>query len=87
MSDSSDGLDDMARHISVTPGERRYLRHVATGHSDTDISALEQVTVQAVQSALRRFRDRTGLTRRALVAWVVRHEPCCISISSPSEAD
>ncbi len=76
-----DGVDPIEEHHDdLTPTERVVLRHIARGESDSQITDLEgDLTLTAVRSCLRRFRERTGLSGRALDAWAVKHEECCIN--------
>ena len=65
----------------ITPGERPVLALVAQGKSDLEIEAELGLTDAAVRSLVRRFRERTGLSGRALVVWCHQHRACCISIA------
>jgi len=63
----------------LTDAERPVLELVATGQSDEGIAEALGQSLASIRSTLRRFRERTGLAGRVLVAWAVRHEGCCIS--------
>jgi hypothetical protein len=55
---------------------------VAQGLSDEAVAAQESLSLVAVSSCIRRFRERTGLAGRALTVWAVRHEGCCVASGS-----
>lgn len=74
--------DSLGQHYDLTLSERPVLELVARGSSNAEIEALLGLTEVAVRSSLRRFRERTGLAGRALTAWAVKHEPCCITNST-----
>jgi DNA-binding NarL/FixJ family response regulator len=69
-------------HDDLSRTERRVLLLVGRGRSDEDIAETEVMSVTAVHSCVRRFRDRTGLAGRLLTAWAGRHQECCISVTS-----
>ena len=73
---ASDALDE---HYALTSSEKPVLALVARGASDRDIEAELALTGVGLHSCLRRFRERTGLTGRLLVAWSARHGECCIA--------
>lgn len=66
----------------LTDAERPILGLVGKGLTDQVIAIRLGETLVAVQSSIRRFRDKTGLGGRALVAWASRHEQCCIDLPS-----
>lgn len=74
--------EPLDEHHNLTPSECRVLALVARGKTDAEIEAELCLTEAAVQSCLRRFRERTGLAGRTLTAWAVKHEPCCIAKSA-----
>lgn len=74
--------DPLDVHYDLTPSESAVVKLVAGGKSDAGIAAELGMTEAAVQSCLRRFRERTGLAGRLLTAWAVKHEPCCIAKSA-----
>lgn len=73
--------EELEFHDQLTPTERRVLHEVGRGRADIDVALELDVSLASVQSCLRRFRERTGLHGRLLVAWAVRHEECCITIT------
>ena len=75
------GKDGDSHHWDLTQVERRVLEAVADGSTDNEIATVTDSSVRAVQSTIRRFRDRTGLAGRRLVIWAADHRGCCISIS------
>jgi len=76
MPTASGPLDE---HHVLTGSEKPVLVLVARGASDAEIEAELVLTEVALHSCLRRFRERTGLAGRLLVAWSVRHAECCIA--------
>ncbi len=66
-------------HHDLTSTERAVLAFVARGSTDAAIETGLEMTEAAVQSCLRRFRERTGLSGRALAVWAAKHEQCCIA--------
>ena len=70
---------DLANHVEVTSAEREVLWLIKDGQSDADIATSLDLSVRAVESRLRRFAVRSGLSGRPLVAWTVRHEACCLA--------
>lgn len=70
--------DPLNEHCELSATERKVLRRVARGESDEEIAEHEGMTVAAVHSCLRRFRDRAGVSGRRLTAWAAKHEECCI---------
>ena len=75
--DDEDPIEE--HHRDLSPTERKVLRRVAHGETDEEIAQREGMTLVAVHSCLRRFRERTGLAGRRLTTWAATHEPCCIS--------
>ncbi len=75
------GEEPGSAHWELTDSERRVLDAVADGATDDQIAASTGSSLRAVQSTIRRFRDRTGLAGRRLVVWAAEHRMCCISIS------
>jgi DNA-binding NarL/FixJ family response regulator len=71
--------DWLEGHHEVTDAERFVLERVARGDLDEAIATKLDQSLAAVRSTLRRFRERTGLAGRMLVAWAVHHDACCIS--------
>jgi DNA-binding CsgD family transcriptional regulator len=80
MPDSKD--PDLSQHWLLTESEQRVLHLLGQGRSDEQIAVETKSGLRAVQSVLRRFRDRTGIAGRSLVAWAIAHEQCCISVST-----
>lgn len=66
-------------HHSLSDGEREVLRLVSRGLTDEEIAQSLEVGLLAVRSRLQRFRDRTGLSGRQLVAWTASHLECCLA--------
>ncbi len=77
--DETDPVGEHHKDLSAT--ERKVLSRVARGESDEEIGEREGMTIVAVHSCLRRFRERTRLAGRRLSCWAARHETCCISIA------
>ena len=69
----------LTEHHPVTPGEREVLSCVRTGMSDAAIARQLNADIRAVQSRLRRFYERTGLSGRVAVGWTVEHFHCCLN--------
>ncbi|MCZ2109007.1 MAG: helix-turn-helix transcriptional regulator [Dehalococcoidia bacterium] len=74
-----DGSESVEVCHDLTGAERPVLALVATGQSDERIADTLGQTLPSIRGTLRRFRERTGLAGRMLVAWAVRHKQCCIS--------
>lgn len=74
-----DGSESIEACHELTDAELPVLALVATGQSDEGIAEALGQSLASVRSTVRRFRERTGLAGRLLVAWAGRHERCCIS--------
>lgn len=74
--------DPLEEHHDLSLTERKVLRRLARGESDGHIADHEGMTLPAVHSCLRRFRERTGLAGRLLTAWAGKHETCCFPVTS-----
>lgn len=72
-------FSDLERHFSLTPAERRVLALVARGLTNEEIADALVLAYDTVHVTLRRFSEKTGLSRRRAVVWAVRHEPCCVT--------
>ncbi len=63
----------------LTPTECKVLARMALGESDQQIADHKAMTISAVQTCVRRFRERTGLSGRTLAVWAAKHEECCLN--------
>lgn len=71
----------LAGHFELTDTERGILTLLGQGLTDALIAEALPSSKMGVRSGIRRFRDRTGLSGRELVAWAGHHELCCIALS------
>jgi DNA-binding NarL/FixJ family response regulator len=74
-------VQDLSTHLLPTPGEKAVLHLIAAGMSNAEIATALGLLVRTVESRVRRFSDRTGLSGRALAAWAAKHDTCCLAKS------
>ena len=67
-------------HWGLSEPELDVLTYLADGFSNDKIADALGLSANPVESRLRRFRERTGLSGRALTVWAVENRECCIRI-------